>query len=480
MLPFFSFLLGLSLVQASPEATLRRGDVEGALAEARAAIVKKPDHMEAHEVVVDILVNRGMGATARAAYTQLTGDNPQAAWAWVLLGRASQDPVSALEAYGKALELNPAQARAWVGRGDVHRALGETETARTSYETAIAVDSTLARAYTGLGALLIQEGRVEDALATCELAIVSAPGDPEAYLAAAQLAPERAQDLLAKGARAVPDDVRLHTALGRLHLEQGDLPAASSSFGKAQAVWPHHPDSARALYMIGCMERGELDSQGRASLERAMYLGQEMPVAALDLLETLAGQAPRCNVVLAGLGLQQYHAGQVDLAEASLVAALNAAKPDPGATSWIQGSLGMLYASEGVHAKALPLLEAATRSRTRDVDLAVAGGVARAHVEGPAAGARDLDQVARRFPGDPRPVMALSALLASNGDAQAAYTVLKRANAAHQDPTLLLALAGAARDAGDIAAAVQALRDLAAMTADPTWSQAADRLNAGN
>jgi tetratricopeptide (TPR) repeat protein len=454
--------------------------VEGALAEARAAILKKPDQVEAHEIVVDILVNRGMGATARSAYTQLTRDNPQAAWAWVLLGRASQNPVSALEAYGKALELDPAQARAWAGRGDVHRALGETEDAREAYETAIAVDSTLARAYTGLGALLLQEGRLQDALATCELAIVSAPGDPEAYLAAAQLAPERAQDFLVKGAQAVPDDVRLHTALGRVHLEQGNLPAASVSFGKAQAVWPHHPDSARALYMIGCMERGELDSQGRISLERAMLLGQEMPVAALDLLTTLASQAPRCSMVLAGLGLQQYQAGQVDSAETSLLSALEAAKPDPGATSWIQGSLGMLYASEGGHANALPLLEAATASRTRDVDLAVAGGVARAHVEGPAAGARDLDQVARRFPGDPRPIMALAAVLTSNGDAQAAYTVLKRANAAHLDPTLLLALAGAARDAGDKAAAAQALRDLSVMTADPTWSQAADRLNAGN
>jgi tetratricopeptide (TPR) repeat protein len=454
--------------------------VEGALAEARAAIIEKPNHVEAHEVVVDILVNRGMGATARSAYTQLTRDNPQAAWAWVLLGRASQDPVSALEAYGKALELDPAQARAWAGRGDVHRALGETETARTAYETAIAVDSTLASAYTGLGALLIQEGRVEDALATCELAIVSAPEDPEAYLAAAQLAPGRTQEFLSKGAKAVPDDVRLHTALGRFHLERDNLPAASTAFGSAQAVWPNHPDSARALYMIGCMERGELSSQDRTSLERAMYLGQEMPVAALDLLKTLAGQAPKCNVVLAGLGLQQYQAGQVTSAETSLLAALDAAKPDPGATSWIQGSLGMLYASEGGHAKALPLLEAASASRTRDVDLAVAGGVARAHVEGPAAGARELDQVARRFPGDPRPIMALAALLASNGDVQAAYTVLKRANAVHQDPTLLLALAGAARDAGDTAAAVQALRDLSAMTADPTWSQAADRLNAGN
>jgi tetratricopeptide (TPR) repeat protein len=436
--------------------------------------------VEAHEVVVDILVNRGMGATARAAYTQLTQDNPQAGWAWVLLGRASQNPVSALEAYGRALELDPAQARAWAGRGDVHRALGEPETARASYETAIALDSSLARAYTGLGALLVQEGRLEDALATCELAIVSAPGDPEAYLAAAQLAPARAQDFLARGARAVPDDVRLHTALGRFHLEQGDLSRASASFQQAQAVWPNHPDSARALYVIGCMERGDLDSQGRTSLERAMHLGQEMPVAALDLLETLARQAPRCNVVLAGLGLQQYQAGQVASAEASLLAALEAATTDPGATSWIQGSLGMLYASEGGHAKALPLLEAATASRPRDVDLAVAGGVARAHVEGPSAGARDLDRVARRFPGDPRPIMALAALLASNGDSQAAFTVLKRANAAHQDPTLLLALAGAAKDAGDVEAAVQALRDLAAMTADPTWTQAANRLNAGD
>ena len=211
-----------------------------------------------------------------------------------------------------------------------------------------------------------------------------------------------------------------------------------------------------------------------------MAMGQEMPVAALDSLEQLASQSPGCSVVQAGLGLQRFQQGDAVGAEAALRKGLAAAGADPEAASWIQGSLGILLTSQRRHAEGLPLLDAACAVRTQDVDLAVAAGVARAHVEGPSAGAKALDQTARQFPADPRPVMALATLLASNGDLRAAYIVLERANKTMEDPSLLLALAGSAKDVGEIEAAASALKLLSQMTGDPTWQRAADRLLLGN
>ncbi len=64
---------------SNPENLLRRGDVDGALSAAQANIVAEPTDLDSHEILIDILINRGMAASAARAYEQLTTDNPQAA-----------------------------------------------------------------------------------------------------------------------------------------------------------------------------------------------------------------------------------------------------------------------------------------------------------------------------------------------------------------------------------------------------------------
>jgi len=454
--------------------------VDGALSAAQANILSDAKDLDSHEILIDILINRGMAASAARAYEQLTADNPGAAWAWSLRGRASQNPNEALKFYDKSIELDPSFARAWAGRGDVERALDRVEAARRDYKKTLELDSSLARAWTGLGALHIQEGSFDEALKTSEQAIVASPREPEAYLAAAQLAPERALSFLEKGAQAIPDEVRLHAALGHHLLELGKHKEAARSLQRAQDVWPDHPESARDLYILGCINRKELDVTGREELERSAALSMELPVAALDLLQELATRYPKCNVVQAGLGHQLFRADRVSDSEAALRRALAAAEPDAKAKSWNQGSLGMLLASQGRHAESLPLLQAASKNRTGDVDLAVAAGVAVANVEGPRAGAHALAQASQQFPTNARPVMALATLLSSNGDTESAYTVLQRAASNFQDPNILLALAGAAKDAGHPTASAKALRELHQLTGDPTWLRAAKQLESAD
>jgi tetratricopeptide (TPR) repeat protein len=46
----------------------------------------------------------------------------------------------ALEAYSKAVELNPKYARAWKNRGDIYAAQGNKERAAVEYRKALALD----------------------------------------------------------------------------------------------------------------------------------------------------------------------------------------------------------------------------------------------------------------------------------------------------------------------------------------------------
>lgn len=76
----------------------------------------------------------------------------------------------AVLAFTAAIEIDPKQAPAYVGRGDAYVGLGETEenlaAAKTDYETAIELDETSTEAYLGLADVYIRQGEYEKAQET--------------------------------------------------------------------------------------------------------------------------------------------------------------------------------------------------------------------------------------------------------------------------------------------------------------------------
>lgn len=78
----------------------------------------------------------------------------------------------AIIAFTTAIEIDPKQAPAYVGRGDTYVLSGETEenlvAAKADYEKAIELDETLAEAYLGLTDVYIQQGDFESALEILE------------------------------------------------------------------------------------------------------------------------------------------------------------------------------------------------------------------------------------------------------------------------------------------------------------------------
>lgn len=74
----------------------------------------------------------------------------------------------AIIAFTAAIEIDPNQALAYVGRGDAYIGFGETEenlaVAQADYEQAIEMDETLVEAYLGLADVYVQHGDMEKAL----------------------------------------------------------------------------------------------------------------------------------------------------------------------------------------------------------------------------------------------------------------------------------------------------------------------------
>jgi tetratricopeptide (TPR) repeat protein len=464
----------MTWAQSAQEATalLHSGDVDGALGAARAAVEADPGDTESHALLIDILMNQGLGATAQQVYGDFAKKNPNSARTWSLLGRASTRAAAASEAYQKALDLDPHYARAWCGMGDIYRATGETDYAVVAYEKAIELDSRLIEAYTGLGALYLKNGNHEKSLSVVRQAMVHVPGDSEAYLAAAGLNPEQAMTFLEKGAKNASHDPRIHAALGHAYLLRGQNLQARQSLKKALAIQPYFAQAALNLQVLDAIQAGVLSLNGWEKLNRAKsHLANDNPKA-IVLYKQLNTRFPQCHLVKLSLARALVAGNQLDAAQARLEEAMALAPMDAD----VHATLGLLLQNRDRHQAALPHLETAALARPNDPSLQIAFGVSATNVRGPRAGAEILAAAAERFPSDPRPAMALSQLLTQNGDTQSAYIVLERAVTQYPSPDLLLALAGAAKAIGKNNEAATALRRLAQITGDPSWQRAAETL----
>lgn len=88
----------------------------------------------------------------------------------------------AILAFTAAIEIDPKQAPAYIGRGDAYIGLGETEenleTAKADYEKAIELDKTSAEAYLGLADVYIRQGDYEKAREILEQGLEKTGSEP--------------------------------------------------------------------------------------------------------------------------------------------------------------------------------------------------------------------------------------------------------------------------------------------------------------
>lgn len=448
---------------------LRKEQVSEAMAEAQRCARANPDEVECHELVIDILYNFGLSGEAQALYQEHLQGREQSAAAWTLLGRASITPADSRAAYERAVQLDPRYARAWTGLAAVARGEGDLDAADRHYRMALSLDRGLTEAWSGLFATVYQDQGPGAAWVVCEQAMKAAPQDPEAWLAAAALRPERALELLTAGVKAVPDEPRLHAALGAALVGDGQFAAARASYERVLSLTPGAPQALLDLEMVRQLERGTIDLRGYSELARARQLGAEAPLAAKDTLDQLVAVYPNCYLVFLARGHLLVEQKQTAAAESDLRRAVALAPESADA----QAALGLLLLSRNQAREARVLLESAWARRPHDASLGVAVGMARLGTEGPALALRTLAEVADRFPADARPVMAMVSVYSQMGDVQGAYAVLTEACSRNPQPALLMALAAAAQDLGRTEEAAQALLRLERVTGDPRYGRMA-------
>lgn len=466
-----ALLLGAQASTDEVVSLLRQGQDAAALSASRQAVVESPEDVEAHELLIDLLVHLGLAYQAENAYRSLKSDN-DTAMSWYLFGRAALEAEEAREAYTLCLAKDESYARGWMGLASIDRAQGGLARSEERYRKALELDPSLSEAWAGLAGLLVQQERMDEALEITRRATEQVPHDPEGWLAGASLDPDNARAWLEEGVKNVPDEPRLLHAVGTARVEDGEVAPALQAMEKAVAIDPGMAQARADVEVLREIAAGRFDLIGHGMLVRGRALSSEAPVAALDAFDQLVAAYPDCYLTWLGRGHLYAEQDLTFEAEGDLRKALEL-RPD---SSDVQGALGMLLLNDGKGKEALPLLQQASGSRPEDVNLGVSVGLATVGVEGVNAGVQYLARVAEANPNDVAPVMALVSVLTQAGRTDAAYTVLDRALERYPHPTLLLAFAAAAKDLGRNDKAIEALREIALITGDPKYDAMADQL----
>jgi tetratricopeptide (TPR) repeat protein len=131
------------------------GELVDALATIYAAVTGEPPEIELSGPALEVreLMDKGYSLTE--------------------LGYAEE----ALEAYNRALEIEPKSAWAWARKGRTLRLLGRYDEALASYDRALELNSRFAWAWTGKGQVLERMGQIERALAAHQTATELQPGN---------------------------------------------------------------------------------------------------------------------------------------------------------------------------------------------------------------------------------------------------------------------------------------------------------------
>ncbi len=242
----------------------------GRLAEAEALydeiLRRQPGHPEALNLLGVLHAQRRQFDRARellAAAIAARPDDPryQANLARTL--RAAGRHAEAIDAYERALRLDPANAVARIDLGNLLVGADRVAEAADCFRRAIEVAPASAAAHEGLGFALLRQHREDDALAAFERAVALDPESPGAHanlggLHLSKGRPEAAVPCFRRAVALVPQSAELHTNLGVALQSGGALDDALAAYDAALGL---DPSNARALGAKGIV----LARLGRAS-----------------------------------------------------------------------------------------------------------------------------------------------------------------------------------------------------------------------
>jgi superkiller protein 3 len=196
------------------------------------ALELDPENYTAHESLADALARQGRFEPAKRHAEEalrIAGKRSFTRQVYITLGNIADRegrPAEAFELFGRAIEIDPRNARAYYNQAVLLMNSRQFERAATVLEETVKLAPESAQARNDLGFCLMNLGRAEEAAAHYRRAVELDPGFAEAYfnLGVAMDALERPADAVAaydEAVRLAPQNAAARLALGRALLRSG-------------------------------------------------------------------------------------------------------------------------------------------------------------------------------------------------------------------------------------------------------------------
>jgi tetratricopeptide (TPR) repeat protein len=212
------------------------------------------------------------------------------------------------------LKEDPTAARFHMLLGNIYRARGERDLARSEYVQAIALDPSMAIAYVNMAGLLGEDGRAAAASDFLRRAVEVNPNLAEGFYESGRVElwqhhPERAHELFARAVALNPNYFDALYALGVMAFEAGKLEEAQELSARALRA---NPSSVDAHLNLGAILVHRNDpARAEAEFRRALELapGSELPYLSLAGLYEVQGKPSAALALYRRAAQIQPHSG---------------------------------------------------------------------------------------------------------------------------------------------------------------------------
>lgn len=195
----------------------------------------------------------------------------------------------ALKDFAKAIELDPDNLGAYLGRASVYKSVSLEEKALADYGHVIQIDPTIARAYSSRALIYKNQDKIDLALADYLRAITLEPKDrfslqAVGYIYYGREDFDKALEYFNKEIDVAPDLQGGYTSRGYIYMRQEQYDKAIEDFTKALEIDPEYAHGLNYMNRSNAyLQKGDKE-KARADLEKAVALGETRAQALLRQL----------------------------------------------------------------------------------------------------------------------------------------------------------------------------------------------------